>query len=174
MEIKTESADDSIKEYMECIQDLLDNEMVISLNNYIQHSNNSRLNHSLNVSYISYLVCKKCGLDYVSAARGGLLHDFFLYDRYDKNTKKPYKGVHGTAHPKIALSNANKYFNLNIREKDIIRKHMWPLTISLPKYKESYVIMAIDKYCAVAEFLDICNLKKIAKILRLLKIDCAA
>ena len=168
-DIELEFTDASIKEYMDCIQDLIDNEMVISLKNFMQHRGISRLNHSLNVSYISYFVCRKWGLDYISAARGGLLHDFFLYNWHEKKTKKLYKGMHGMAHPRVALRNANKYFDLNKREKDIIRKHMWPLTISFPKYRESYVIIAVDKYCAVAEFFNKCKLKKIAKILRLMQ-----
>lgn len=166
MNINTEITDDSIREYVNCVQDLLDNKMVMALHNYEQHGGNSRLKHSLNVSYISYFICKKWRFDYVSAARGGLLHDFYLYDWRDTKINKPHKGIlHGMIHPRDALKNANEHFVLNKREQDIIRKHMWPLTISLPKYKESYVIMAIDKYCAAAEFLDMCNLKKITKIM---------
>ena len=172
--IEVEVTDASIEAYLQCVQDLLDNDIVMSLKDYEQHGGNNRLKHCLNVSYVSYFVCKKWGFDYISAARGGLLHDFYLYDWHDKTTEKAYKGMHGTAHPRVALDNATQHFELNSREQDIIRKHMWPLTISLPKYKESYVIMAVDKYCAVAEFFDVCNLKKIAKILRMLKVNCPA
>lgn len=28
---------------------------------------------------------------------------------------------------------------------------MWPMTFKLPKYKESYVIVFVDKYCALLE-----------------------
>ena len=28
---------------------------------------------------------------------------------------------------------------------------MWPVTISLPKYKESYILTLVDKYCALNE-----------------------
>lgn len=162
-----DSTDNSIKEYIDCVHDLLDHEMVISLKNYVQHGGITRLNHSLNVSYISYLVCKRLGFDYISAARGGLLHDFFLYNWHDKSVeKKPYKGMHGTAHPRVALKNANKYFNLNKREQDIIRKHMWPLTLSLPRYKESYVILSVDKYCAIAEFFNMRRIERITTIIR--------
>lgn len=34
----------------------------------------------------------------------------------------------------------------------MIIKHMWPLTVKLPKYAESYVIVMIDKYAAMLEF----------------------
>jgi len=43
-------------------------------------------------------------------------------------------------HPRVALENAIEHFDLNDTEKDIIEKHMWPLTIRLPKTKESLVV----------------------------------
>lgn len=136
------------EEYKECIRDLIQHKMVESMKNFIQHGDINCLEHSLYVSYISYLICRQLGFDYRSAARGGLLHDFFLYDWH---TGKPYKGLHGFIHPHIALQNANKYFNLNDREKDIIQKHMWPLTIRLPRYREAFVVLLADKYCASME-----------------------
>jgi uncharacterized protein len=91
------------------------------------------------------------GFDYRSAARGGLLHDFFLYDWH---IGKPYRGLHGFIHPYIALENANQYFCLNELEKDVIQKHMWPLTIRLPRYKETFVVLLVDKYCATKEIVN--------------------
>jgi uncharacterized protein len=102
------------------------------------------------VSYNSYLVCRVLGLDYQSAARGGLLHDFFLYDWH---ITKHEEGLHGFTHPGTALKNANKKFSLNKIEKDIIEKHMWPLTIRFPKYKESFIVSFVDKYCSVIEII---------------------
>lgn len=121
---------------------------------YIQHSDITCFEHSIHVSYKSYLICRHLGLDDRSAARGGLLHDFFLYDWH--NTK-PRSGLHGFTHPRAALDNANKRFMLNEIEKDIIEKHMWPLTPSLPKYKESYIIVLVDKYCSFMEIMKLYN-----------------
>lgn len=136
-------------EYYDCVRDLNDHEKVKSMQYFIQHGDVSCLEHSLYVSYISFRLCNKLGLDYCSAARGGLLHDFFLYDWHAD--KKTHKGLHGLIHPNIALENANKYFSLNSIEKDIIEKHMWPLTLRLPRHKESYVVLMVDKYCALVE-----------------------
>lgn len=136
------------EEYERCISELIQHEMVESMKDFIQHGEISCLEHCLCVSYYSYLVCKKFGFDYHSAARGGLLHDFFLYDWHKEKT---YDGLHGFAHPNIALNNANQYFQLNEIEKDIIKKHMWPLTIKFPRYKEAYVVSFVDKYCAILE-----------------------
>lgn len=145
-------------EYKKCTYDLIQNEAVQSMKKYIQHSDVSCFEHSINVSYISYLICRYLGFDYRAAARGGLLHDFFLYDWHDT---KPESGLHGFVHPRIALYNANERFTLNKIEKDIIEKHMWPLTIKLPKYKESYIIVLVDKYCSIMEIIKLHNGEKI-------------
>jgi uncharacterized protein len=155
------------EEYKECIRDLIQHEMVESMKNFIQHGDINCLEHSLYVSYISYLICRQLGFDYRSAARGGLLHDFFLYDWH---TGKPYKGLHGFIHPHIALQNANKYFNLNDREKDIIQKHMWPLTIRLPRYREAFVVLLADKYCASMEIVKFGSGKNVHRLKEILEI----
>ena len=50
--------------------------------------------------------------------------------------------------------NAKKYFNINEIEKDMILKHMFPLTLKFPKYKETFVIILVDKWCTMKEFFD--------------------
>ena len=54
-------------------------------------------------------------------------------------------------HPKAALRNACMHFTLTDKEKDIILKHMFPLTITPPSYKETVVIILVDKYCGLIE-----------------------
>lgn len=140
------------EEYLECIKDLLCNEAVKSMDNYIQHGTTTTLEHCLTVSYISYKIAKKFNLDARSTARAGLLHDLFLYDWHKVIEKKPLFKKHGFTHPQVALKNACKYFNLNDIEKDIISKHMWPLTFRhVPKYKESIIVTTVDKYCSTKE-----------------------
>jgi len=153
-------------EYLECVSDLLGNEELNLLKNFIQHKRIDRLDHCLYVSYVSFLLCKRLGLDYRSAARGGLLHDFFLYDR--RGGEKQYKGMHTFAHPRIALSNANKYFYLNKLEQEIIKKHMWPLTIALPRHRETYIINTVDKYCAFMEYFNLGKKRNLHRVKKLL------
>ncbi len=69
------------------------------------------------------------------------------------NGKHNRHGFHAFTHPKTAYMNASKLFNLNDKEADIILKHMWPVTLSFPKYKESYLLTFVDKYCALSEFM---------------------
>ena len=146
----------SLQGYTNCIEDLLKNEVTSSMDSLIQHGSVTCFDHSLSVSYYSYILCRFFGLDYRSAARGGLLHDLFLYTWHKT---KLVGGMHGFTHPYTALENAQKHFTLNKMEKDIIVKHMWPLTIRLPRFKESYVVSFVDKYCAILEIIKFFRIK---------------
>ncbi len=153
----------SYEEYKRCISDLVQNEIIWSMGSFVQHSNITCLEHSIYVSYISYLICRRLNFDYCSAARGGLLHDFFLYDWH---ITKSSDGLHGFTHPYTALENANKSFDLNDLEKDIIVKHMWPLTVKLPKYKEAFIVSFVDKYCALMEIIKLGNRAVIYRLIK--------
>ena len=139
-------------EFLSIIRDLITNDKVKQMMRYRHHCDVSTYKHCINVSYISYLMCKKLRLDYVSVARAGMLHDLFLYDWRDK---RPFKGIlkmNAFTHPKVAIENAEKICNLNEKEKDIIVKHMWPVTFFLmPRYAESFIVTIADKYCALSE-----------------------
>jgi len=140
-------------EYYETVSDILRHEEFRKLKDYFHH-NSSIYRHVHDVAYLSYRISKFLGLDYRSTARGALLHDFFLYDwRNHDAPDLPREKFHGLEHPKIAVANARKYFSLNDIEEDIIRKHMWPLTLVPPKYKESYIVSFADKYLSSKEFI---------------------
>lgn len=90
-------------------------------------------------------------LDAKSAARGGMLHDLFLYD-WHTHAKETGQRFHGLTHPKTALNHACRLFSLNDIEKDVIRAHMWPVTFfSIPHTKEGWIITLTDKYCGAFE-----------------------
>ena len=78
-----------------------------------------------------------------------MIHDLFLYDWRVRQPDR--KGLHAFRHPRVALNNALKIFELSKKEQDIILKHMWPLTVIFPRYKESYIVTLVDKYCATYE-----------------------
>ncbi len=137
-------------EFYNYIKDLIENEMVLRMQNFNHHFNTSCFQHSLNVAYYNYLICKRLGLNAKASARAGLLHDFYLYDKKGIVAPKPCK-FHWVKHPKIALQNAIDNFNISKLEGDMIKKHMWPLTLSLPRYRESFVITLVDKYCCLLE-----------------------
>ena len=57
-------------------------------------------------------------------------------------------------HPNVALENASREYQLTPRERDIIRKHMWPLTLfHIPRCREAWVVTTADKYCSLKETL---------------------
>lgn len=138
------------KTYLECVLDILQNEKVESMKHFMQHGKTTTLHHSIDVSYLSYCICKKWNLDYVSVARAGLLHDFYLYDwhNYGKESEDRF---HGFTHPRKALNNAVNEFEMNWKEKDIVLRHMWPLTPIPPRTLEGIVVVFVDKYCGIME-----------------------
>jgi uncharacterized protein len=148
--LKIDKVNEDYFNYVDTVYDLIEHPKVKSMNEFIQHGDITTLNHCLNVSYKSFLISKKLNLDCNSCARAGLLHDFFLYDWHNH---EPMDRLHGFAHPLIALKNAEENFQLNEIEKDIIKKHMWPLTLKIPKYKESYIVCFVDKYCSLYEII---------------------
>ena len=145
------------------IKDLIENPYVLKMQDFDQHAHTCCLDHSMFVSYVSFTISRKLGFDAVSAARGGLLHDLFLYDWHDRYS---HCRPHLYAHPKEALKNASSITELNEIEKDCILKHMWPLTVNMPKYKESFVVNVSDKLCAMAEVLFVYRIMRIGKKLK--------
>ncbi|MBR2528338.1 MAG: HD domain-containing protein [Blautia sp.] len=117
----------------------------------IQHGTTTVHEHSIRVADMSQWLAEKLKLKVhqESLLRGALLHDYFLYDWHHQ--EECTEGLHGFSHPKTAEKNASKDFNLTDVERDIIRHHMFPLTLSPPKTKEGWVVCAADKICAVQE-----------------------
>ena len=137
--------------YMECVADILDHPVFQSMDQYIQHGTTTCKTHCIQVSYLGYKFCKRFGGNWRSAARAGLLHDLFLYD-WHTHAKRTGDHFHGMTHPKRALMNAEKFFDLNSIERDIIINHMWPVTLfSVPRTKEGWITTLADKYCGSFE-----------------------
>ena len=142
---------DELMFFNKCAKEVLSLEQVQGMTKYVQHGKTNCLEHSIAVAYYSFLICRRWRLDrgYRSLIRGALLHDFFLYDWRDKDNGRM---LHGFTHPADALRNASLYFRLNEVERDIIAKHMWPMTIKLPKYRLALIVSVVDKVCATIEF----------------------
>lgn len=135
-------------EYMNIIGDILNKPNFQQIKKCKHHGTN-RLEHSLKVSYYSYLVTKKLKLNYIETARGGLLHDFFINE--DLSPKK--QKFSAIFHPYTTLENSCKHFEVSDLEKDIIINHMFPtLPHKIPKYLESWIVSLVDKIVAIYEF----------------------
>ena len=112
---------------------------------------NTVYDHSLAVTRAAYRIA--CALhlseeETASVVRAALLHDFFMYNWNDPASMRP---LHGFTHAREALCNAQKQFELNEIERDVIKKHMFPLNIALPRYRETALVSAADKISAVME-----------------------
>lgn len=145
---------DERKFFYSKIKEICKTKKVGDMRYYVQHGETSTFEHCVAVSYTAYWLhqrffhCK----DVDSLIRGGLLHDFYLYDWHNREDKR--NALHGFYHPGIALRNARQYFKLTEVEEDIIEKHMWPMTVmKTPKYKETFVVCIADKICSTAETL---------------------
>lgn len=111
------------------------------------HHGITRMEHSMRVAKYTYKIAKKLNIDYVSATRAAILHDFFTVEEFG-NVKGLAKGI---LHPDIALANSRLEFDINDIEANAIEAHMFPLSLTLPRYKESWLITLIDKGVAIFE-----------------------
>ena len=148
-------------EYKFLMSDILSNEKLKRLDGYKQHYKCTRLKHSVDVSYYSFYIAKLLNLDYMSAAKAGLLHDLY-FDEKTKETTLREKIRMLRRHPQDALKNASEICELNEIERNAILRHMWLVTIRPPKYKEGFIVSFVDKYCASKEFLSSVFLKNSA------------
>lgn len=149
------------EEFQEIIKELITNPTVLQMKNYRQHYETSCYDHCYVVAYYCFLICKKYHLDYRSATRASMLHDLFLYDWRVRQPGR--KGFHAFTHGKKACENACELFDLNEKEKDMIIKHMWPITIWLPKSLEGFLLTLVDKYCALSETFDVYQSRLLTK-----------
>ena len=126
------------KQIREEAPDILRSKNFNHMKRHIQHGNVSVNAHVMNVARYSiaiserlHIACSKRDL-----IRGALLHDYCLYDWHIPDKENPHR-LHGFYHPGVALRNASKEYELTEREKNIIRRHMWPLTVVPPRCREA-------------------------------------
>lgn len=135
-----------------CLNNLSADSKLRRMDKFIQHGNTSCLKHTIAVAYYSVKLAEMMGIRYKKRdlIRGALLHDYFLYDWHDGAEGR---NIHGFTHPQTALSNADRDFSLTFIERDIIKKHMFPLTIKPPMCREGWIVCMVDKFCSVYETL---------------------
>ena len=128
-------------EFNDIISDILKNEEIIGLR-YEYHHGISRLDHSLNVARLTFNMCKLFKIEKIEeVTRAALLHDF-----YKIGEDSSFRG-----HPTTAVNNAKRVFNVNDMQADIIYNHMFPATLRVPKYKETWIVTTADKLVAINE-----------------------
>ncbi len=132
------------------------------------HHNISVWDHSILVSFRAFIMAKIFNANVRNTAIAGLLHDFYPWSwQYNKDledldegiylsevyTKHPLFKMHGFTHASAAAENYVKYFP-HLEDKiitDSIKRHMFPLNIIPPRYKEGFIITMVDKIDSVHE-----------------------
>ena len=135
-------------EYMSLVSDILEHKEFNKTKDIMHHGLN-RFDHCIRVSYYSYKITKLLKLGYKDVARAGLLHDFFFVDNNDVDATKRLDVL--INHPKYALTNSKRYFELNEKEENIITSHMFPVALKAPKYAESWIVDIVDNIVAIGE-----------------------
>jgi uncharacterized protein len=136
------------EEFISIASDLFVKEDVSRLKDCNHHFGKTRLDHVLQVSWMAYRMSRLLSLDGRATIRGALLHDLFYYDWLREGPR-----FHGFRHPGIALKNAEMVTELSVVERDIIKKHMWPLTVIPPRYPESWAVCISDIYCSWSDYI---------------------
>jgi len=149
------------REHLRCIlQQYEEDPRVLEMDNYIQHGCVTTYEHCRNVARVSFWINRRfhAGADETALAVGALLHDFYLYDWHCEGRFQHCRGLrtlfrmHGFIHPLLARENAERCFALSPKVSNIIRSHMWPLTLfHAPSCREAVIVCIADKYCAVLE-----------------------
>lgn len=155
-------------EWMMIVEDILLNDEFQKRKLFMHHHNMSVWDHSILVSFKSFEIARFFKCDYRVCAIAGLLHDFYsqawistpeieeLEDgKYATlmKEKKPFFKMHGFTHAKDAARNYVRFFPEleNNKITNSIERHMFPLNIVPPKYREGYIITMVDKLNSVRE-----------------------
>ncbi len=118
---------------------------------FIQHADMSVFQHCAHVAYVSCVLALTFGIrvSWDELIRGALLHDYFLYDWHDRSASGGTR--HAWYHPTAALLNAVEDYELTEKEMQIIKRHMWPVTIIPPTCREAWLVTTADKICTILE-----------------------
>ncbi len=129
------------------VKDILDNQEFNKLNNELHHGI-TRYDHVLRVAKTTYKFSRFFHMKNTElTTRAALLHDFYT----DSQMMESNKVAKLTIHPNLAYENALKYYDINDLQANIIKSHMFPLKGEIPKYKESWLVSAVDKLVAAYE-----------------------
>ena len=136
------------EEFNSIIKDITKNKKFNKLNKQLHHGI-SRYEHSIRVARWTYKISNLLRLkSKEDTTRAALLHDFYVDEDLTGNSVSRLG-----AHPNAALENSLKYFELTNVQQDIIKSHMFPCTMVVPKYKESWLVTGVDKVVSTYEML---------------------
>ena len=156
------------EEWYEIVEKILLSDEFQKRKLFMHHHDMSVWDHSTLVSFKAFLLARLFGADAKVCAIAGVLHDFYdqawistpeieklddgIHATYMKQKKKFFE-KHGFIHARKAVENYLKYFPEyeNKRITNSILRHMFPLNIIPPRYKEGWIITYVDKINSVRE-----------------------
>ena len=144
------------KEFIEIISPIVNADEYIKRKSMLHHEDQSVYDHSLKVAYRAYKISKFFNVNINNCVIAALLHDFYKKSWIDDPVKKSFFQKHGFVHARQALENYHKVFPEFVNEKvdNAILRHMFPLNLALPKYKESWIVTYADKVIAIKELVN--------------------
>lgn len=151
--------------YWELVQPIITSSEFQKRKTYYHHGVKTVYEHSIAVSYYSYRIALLFHLDTSAVAIGGLLHDFYTRPWQDDPNHYSFFEQHAFRHPREAAQNAYLLYPeyMNPKIANIIRRHMFPLTLIPPLYIESWLVMLMDKYLSLEA---LCGDTSIFKLVR--------
>lgn len=144
-------------EFIDIISPIINHPEFLKRKKFHHHGNVTVYDHSMKVAALSYRISKKFkNVDSRSVAIGAILHDFYYRDWQSYKEKRPFFKKHGFVHAHEALLNSREYFEIYMNEKveNIIERHMFPLNIRPPKYKEAWIVSIADKIVSLETILE--------------------
>lgn len=139
----------SKEEFYSLVEDITNNKNFNKLNKELHHGI-TRYEHSMRVAKHTYIIGKALNMKNLNeTTRAALLHDFYINDDLKGQSSAKKLGTH----PEVALHNSLKYYDLNEMQQDIIKSHMFPCNLTVPKYKESWLVSTVDKTVGLYEML---------------------
>ena len=142
---------DTLKEFIPLVRDVLHSKEFIGIKKYRHHIRSNLYDHSVKVAYLCFKHHKRFGLkiDIKEFVIGAILHDYYLYDLHEESILHKF---HWFKHPGKALQNSmKKYPSLTYSQKDMIKNHMFPLTIIPPTTKAGWLVCFYDKIAAISD-----------------------
>ena len=131
-------------------QSFLHDERILRMKDISMHRGSNCYEHSFKVAKKAIKrALRHKEVDLLVILLGAILHDYYLYDwRTDREMLKH----HMSNHPKKAVENAIKDFNISPEVQKVIRTHMWPGNIrDWPNTKEARIVSNADKAICIEE-----------------------
>lgn len=134
--------------------DIIESEAFEQAFTQVHHHKTTVGEHSLLTAEMGLKICtslKSQGIfvDERKVVRIALLHDLGMLGRYERYRNNFECGYY---HPKNSAETAKEIWtDIDDESLDAIKSHMWPLSITVPKNREAFVLCLADKMASIKD-----------------------